>query len=220
MFTDRREAGRALARALARLRDEDPVVLALPRGGVTVGDEVARALDAPLDVLVVRKLGAPGQPELAMGAVVDGDRPQEVLNEEIVELLGVSPAELAHAVRHELGEIARRHRLYRGERLPEPITGRTVIVVDDGIATGATVRAALRALRRARPRRLVLAVPVAPADTVAALRPEVDTLVCLDSPEPFIAVGAHYRDFDQVRDEEVVAALEAARRRRPACRPA
>ncbi|HWP35780.1 MAG TPA: phosphoribosyltransferase [Thermodesulfobacteriota bacterium] len=211
-FRDRREAGRELARRLLPYRDLDPVVLALPRGGVPVGYEVARALGAPLDIVVVRKLGAPGQPELAIGALVDGDDPQGVLNPDVVELLGVPAEYVRDEVARQLAEIRRREARYRGGRPRVPVGGRTAIVVDDGVATGATVRAALRGLRRAAPRRLVLALPVAPPDTARQLRAEVDDLICLRTPEPFIAVGRHYEDFSQPSDEEVVALLEEARR--------
>lgn len=211
MFLDRQDAGRRLAAALTRYRGEDPVVLALPRGGVPVGFEVARALGAPLDIVVVRKLGAPDQPELGIGAVVDGDAPQAVVNAEIVEALGVPEAYLRAETDRQVREIRRREARYRGGRPRVPIEGRTAIVVDDGIATGSSVRAAVRGLRRAGPRRLVLAVPVAPPDTVEALRVEVDDLVCLETPEPFFAVGHHYADFSQQSDEEVVALLDRAR---------
>ncbi len=190
-------------------------MLALPRGGVPVGYEVAVTLDAPLDIVVVRKLGAPGQPELAIGAVVDGDDPQSVLNPDLMRLLDVSEEYLAREVDRQLWEIRRRERLYRGDRPHARVEGRTAIVVDDGIATGASMRAALRGLRRAGPARLVLAVPVAPPDTVEALRAEVDDLVCLSTPEPFMAVGQHYEDFSQPTDEEVIELLDRARERSP-----
>src|SRR5438309_1940920 len=166
MFADRKEAGQALAAALDRYRDGDVVVLALPRGGVPVGYEIARALEAPLDVIVVRKLGAPGEPELGVGAVVDGDHPQTVLNEEVVEALAVSPEYLANEIQAQLAEIRRRQEIYRKGRPAPQLAGRTVIVVDDGIATGGTVRAALRGVRRAAPAKLVLVTPVAPLETV------------------------------------------------------
>lgn len=214
-FKNRQDAGRQLAERLLRYRDERPVVLALPRGGVPVGYEVAVTLDAPLDIVVVRKLGAPGQPELAIGAVVDGDDPQSVLNPDLMRLLDVSEEYLAREVDRQLWEIRRRERLYRGDRPHARVEGRTAIVVDDGIATGASMRAALRGLRRAGPARLVLAVPVAPPDTVEALRAEVDDLVCLSTPEPFMAVGQHYEDFSQPTDEEVIELLDRARERSP-----
>ena len=210
MFTDRKEAGQALAAALDIYRDWDVVVLALPRGGVPVGYEIARALEAPLDVIVVRKLGAPGEPELGVGAVVDGDHPQTVLNEEVIEAFAVSPEYLANEIQAQLAEIRRRQEIYRKGRPAPQLAGRTVIVVDDGIATGGTVRAALRGVRRAAPAKLVLATPVAPLETVEALRTEVDDLVCLETPSDFEALGQFYHDFRQVGDEEVILLLERA----------
>jgi putative phosphoribosyl transferase len=211
MFKNRRDAGRRLAAQLLQYKGERPVVLALPRGGVPVAYEVAIALNAPLDVVVVRKLGAPGEPELGIGAVVDGDHPQSVLNEEVVRLLGVSDDYVNCEVARELREIRRRQETYRGGRSPERIEGRTAIVIDDGIATGGSVRAALRGVRRFSPIRLILAVPVAPPETVESLRPEVDELVCLSTPVFFHAVGQFYEDFRQTTDDEVVRLLEAAR---------
>jgi len=212
IFEDRRDAGRRLAVPLLRFKGQRPIVLALPRGGVPVGYEIARALDAPLDVIVVRKLGAPGQPELGIGAVVDGDHPQSVLNEEVVHELHVSSRFLESEIATELAEVHRRQALYRGGRPPLAVAGRVVIVVDDGIATGGSMRAALRGIRRAGPRRLVLAVPVAPPDTIEALRADVDEVVCLSTPAWFGAVGNFYRDFSQTTDDEVVELLDAARR--------
>jgi putative phosphoribosyl transferase len=206
-FQDRADAGRQLARRLLHLKGEDPVVLALPRGGVPIGHEVAKALDAPLDLVLVRKIGAPDQPELALGAVVDGDRPETVLNQDIVDVLGVTDDDIRAIERRELAEIGRRRRVYLGHRVPVPVSGRTAIVVDDGIATGATVRAALRAIRRQKPKRLVLAVPVAPAEAVAKIRAEVDDFMCLITPEPFYAIGIYYADFAQLADADVTAIL-------------
>ncbi len=220
-FRDREDAGRQLAARLVRYRDQDPVVLALPRGGVLVAAPIAAALDALLDIVVVRKIGAPDQPELALGALVDGDDPQALVNPDLVERLGVSREYLQEEIARQLAETRRREARYRGGRPRVPLEGRTAIVVDDGIATGASVRAALRSLRRSNPARLVLAVPVAPADTVEALRSEVDDLVCLETPSPFLAVGYHYENFAQPDDETVVSILARARRdagprRRPA----
>ena len=210
LFRDRVEAGRILAERLLTLHPAQPIVLALPRGGVPVGFEVAKALQAPLDVVIVRKIGAPDQPELAVGAVVDGGRPELFVNEGIRRDLDLSDEWLQQAMQRQLSEIERRHALYRGRRAQAPIAGRTAIVVDDGIATGATVRAALLAIRRAGPTRLVLAVPVAPPDMAESLREEVDDLVCLAMPEPFSAIGAFYQDFGQTSDEEVIALLAKA----------
>ncbi|MCB2021624.1 MAG: phosphoribosyltransferase [Burkholderiaceae bacterium] len=209
-FANRADAARRLTQHLTAMRFEPPiVVLALPRGGVPIGAAVARALDAELDLLLVRKIGAPWQPELAVAAVVDGERPEVVIDETMMGLAGVDRDYIESQTQHALREIARRRALYLRGRAPAPLAGATVIVVDDGIATGTTVRAALKALRRKGVKRLVLAVPVAPADTCNALRAEVDTLVCLSQPEPFHAIGLHYDDFDQVEDAEVLRALEA-----------
>ena len=215
LFQDRSEAGRALAAELKRIigQDEtpsDPVVLALPRGGLPVGLEVARALEAPLDLLLVRKIGVPFQPELAAGAIVDGDDPQAVFNEDVLAMCGMREADFEPIMGRELAEIERRRALYLKDRKRAPVKDRTVIVVDDGIATGATVRAALKAVRRRGPKALILAVPVAPWETVETLKGEVDRLVCLDMPEPFLALGAHYQDFEQVRDDEVMRILDQA----------
>jgi putative phosphoribosyl transferase len=212
-FDDRHDAGRRLAARLLSFRDEAPAVLALPRGGVPVGYEIARALAAPLDVIVVRKLGAPDEPELGIGAVVDGDASLGVLNESIMRSLGVSQEYLDAEIAMQLAEIRRRQALYRSGRARVPIAGRTAIVVDDGLATGSTMRAALRSVRRADPARLVLAVPVAPADVLSSFATEVDETVCLATPDPFDAVGLFYRDFTQTTDEEVTRLLDDARRR-------
>jgi putative phosphoribosyl transferase len=210
LFEDRSEAGRRLADRLLRFKNEQPVVLALPRGGVPVGFEVARALDAPLDLVLVRKIGAPFQPELAVGAVVDGERAETVINEEIVRAFEIPESYLAEESARQLAEIERRRRLYLADRARVPVAGRTAIVVDDGIATGATMEAALHATRRADPKHLVLATPVAPADTIARLRPQVDEVVCLAMPPFFGAIGAFYADFQQLNDEQVVDLLRRA----------
>jgi putative phosphoribosyl transferase len=210
VFADRAEAGRRLAEKLARFKSEQPVVLALPRGGVPVGFEVARALDAPLDLILVRKIGAPFQPELAIGAVVDGDQAETVLNRDLVEEFRITQRYLERACARELEEIERRRCLY-GAGCPRiEVRERTAIVVDDGIATGATMEAALHATRRAGPRRLVLAVPVAPPDTIERLRPQVDEIECLMTPGYLGAIGMFYADFSQLSDREVVALLERA----------
>lgn len=209
-YADRAEAGRLLAQTLVRHRGEPCVVYALPRGGVPVAMEIARALLAPLDLMLVRKIGVPYQPELAMGALADGDPPVVVLNDDIVAAISPSEELIAAAIAREAAEIARRRVAYLGGRPPLSAAERIAIVVDDGLATGATARAALRALKRQKPRRLILAVPVAPAETVAALKPEADEIVCLQVVEDFIAVGAYYREFRQVSDDEVTRILAAA----------
>jgi len=208
-FSDRSEAGRALAQQLAKLDLRQPVVLALPRGGVPVAAEIARELKAPLDLVLVRKIGVPWQPELAVAAIVDGEHPEMVIDTDVQRAAGVDRAYIEAEAKKQLREIERRRRAYLGGRSPIPLEGRTVIVVDDGIATGTTVRAALQALRRHKPAALVLAVPVAPRETIAELRREVDRIVCLAEPEPFYAIGLHYGDFHQVEDEEVTAALSS-----------
>ncbi len=206
-FIDRIDAGRQLAKALARYKAQRPVVLALPRGGVPIAAEVATALDAPLDLILVRKIGVPFQPELAMGAVVDGAEPVIVRNEEVIHLCGVSETDF-NAIRDEqLAEIERRRKLYLGDRPHPQLSGRTVIVVDDGIATGATTRAALRAIRMRKPNKLVLGVPVAPTETLKKLREEADDTVCLEDYEEFGAIGLFYSDFRQVSDTEVIEIL-------------
>ncbi len=206
-FTDRLDAGNRLAEAVAALGLADPVVLALPRGGVPVAVPVAARLGAPLDVVFVRKIGTPGNPELAAGAVVDGTPPQTVFNADILRHLGLSEADLQPVVDRELAVIAERRRAYLGDRAPVPLKNRDAIVVDDGIATGATMRAALLALGKAGTRSLTLAVPLAPGDTLATLEALVDHLVCLTTPSPFYAVGQGYLRFDQTSDDEVIAAL-------------
>ena len=218
-FQDRSDAGRRLAKALSSYKDRHPVVLALPRGGVPVAAEVAAALDAPLDLILVRKIGVPTQPELAMGAVVDGAAPIVVRNDEVIELSGTTADEFDAACTRELAEIERRRQLYIGERPRAEITGQVVIVIDDGIATGATTRAALQAIRNRKPKELVLAVPVAPPDTITKLREAVDALICLETPELFGAIGYFYRDFRQVSDQEVVTILKRFPAKRPASIP-
>jgi putative phosphoribosyl transferase len=210
IFADRVEAGRALAERLVEKKYEKPVVLALPRGGVPVAAEVAKALGAPLDIILVRKIGVPSQPELAVAAVVDGEHPELVVNEDVQRLAHVSDEEIERARARELAEIERRRALYLQGRARVPIKGATAIVIDDGIATGATVRAALKSLRRGKPKKLVLAVAVAPPDAIAMLRAEVDEIICLQTPEPFYAIGLYYRDFGQVSDQEVIALLSQA----------
>ena len=210
-FASREHAGQLLARRLAGMKLPAPrVVLALPRGGVPIGAAVAAELDAPLDLLFVRQIGLPWQPELALAAVVDGDEAQVVIDGEVARVARVEPGYIERQTRIGLQEIERRRRVYLGGRPPVPVVGATAIVVDDGIATGTSMRAALKALRRRQPARLVLAVPVAPSEAIDALRNEVDDIVCLAQPFPFHAIGLHYDDFHQLADAEVLAALAAA----------
>lgn len=206
-FRNRTHAGHLLATALAGYQGTDAVILALPRGGVPVAAEVAAALDAPLDLILVRKIGVPSQPELAMGAVVDGDQPIIVRNEDVIALAGIDEALFDSVCERELREIERRRARYLGTRERAEVTGRTAIVIDDGVATGATTRAALRAIRARDPKRLVLAVPVAPSDSIAELRADVDDLVCLEAHADFGAIGYYYADFRQVSDDEVMNLL-------------
>ena len=215
IFQDRRDAGRQLAEALARYKDERPVVLALPRGRVPVAAEVAARLGADLDLVLARKIGVPFQPELAMGAVVDGPEPITVRNEDVIALANITQAEFDAVRDRELAEIGRRRGRYLGGRLPMPLAGRTAVVIDDGIATGATIRAALRAVRAQHPGKLVLAVPVAAASTLASLRPEADEIVCLSAPEALRAIGFFYYDFRQVSDEAVIEIMKAHSARSP-----
>jgi predicted phosphoribosyltransferase len=214
-FKDRSDAGRRLAAELARYKDQRPVILALPRGGVPVAAEVASAMNAPLDLILVRKIGVPFQPELAMGAVVDGGAPLIVRNPNVIQAAGIDELDFKTVCNRELAEIERRRRRYLGSREYLEVTGRTAIVIDDGIATGATTRAALQATRRRKPRTLVLAVPVAPTDGLVALREEADEVVCLEDHADFGAIGLYYSDFHQISDEEVIKIL----RRLPARQP-
>lgn len=209
-FKNRTEAGRQLASAVLRLGLVEPLVLALPRGGVPVGAEVARALRAPLDVLIVRKIGAPGQPELAVAAMAEGDRDTVTVDERTSQATEGDHAYIERQVRAQRGEIDRRCSTYRIGRARLDVAGRTVVVVDDGVATGTTVRAALKALQRLAPAKIVLAVPIAAGDTVYELSQLVDDIVCLSQPGDFRSVGTYYADFDQVDDREVIALLDAA----------
>jgi putative phosphoribosyl transferase len=208
-FHDRTHAGILLGKALADLRLDRPIVIGLPRGGVPVAAEVAAALDAPLDVWVVRKLGVPFQPELGMGAIAEG--PSLVLDRRMVEMLGITSEQVMAVVRREADEVRRRVRLFRGERAAPEVRGRTVVLVDDGIATGGTARAAVRALRKRGARRIVLAVPVGAPETLATLRREADDVVCLHAPADLRAIGLWYERFGQVPNEDVVAILKRTR---------
>ena len=211
-FRDREDAGRRLAERLAGYRGESPIVFALPRGGVPVGYEIAHALEAPLDIFIARKLGAPGREEFGIGAVAQGG--VRVLNERAVEALEIPEEYIERVVKQETEEIERRLLILRGDRPQPEVEGRTAILVDDGLATGVTARAAVEALRRRNPGRLVLAVPVCAAQSVEVLRPEVDELVCLEAPSNLMAISLWYQDFYQVEDEQVVELLERARRER------
>lgn len=213
MFRDRRDAGRRLAAALEGYRGQDVVVLALPRGGVPVAAEVADVLGAPLDLVLARKIGSPFQAELAMGAVAEGG--STVRNPDVIAMFGVDEATFLAARAAELVEIDRRRAAYLGSRQPVDLTGRVAILVDDGVATGATTRAALQAVRSKGPRRLVLATPVAPRDVVTILEADADEVICLEPLGSVGAIGAHYLDFRQLEDNEVVHALAHARSRKP-----
>jgi putative phosphoribosyl transferase len=210
-FADRNQAGALLAERLRRFATAQPIVLGLARGGIPIGFPIALALKAPLGIVLVRKIGVPWQRELALGAIVGGALDERIIDEAMVRSLGVSPAYVDAEIARQGAEIERRRRLY-GSGTPLVLEGKTAIVVDDGIATGASMRVALGAVRRRAPARLVLAVPVAAADSLETLRNEADDIVCLHAPEDFVAVGAYYDDFHNVEDGEVIALLEKARR--------
>ncbi|MER8467688.1 phosphoribosyltransferase [Mesorhizobium sp. M1396] len=210
MFRDREDAGVKLGLELSKLQLHQPVVLALPRGGVPVAVEVAKALNAPLDLLIVRKVGAPGNPELAVAAIVDGDPGEVVLNREIVETYSLDEDALRVLIAKERPELERRRVAYRGKNRPLSIAGKAVIIVDDGAATGTTMKVAIRALKRRSPREIIVAVPVSPQETVAELAREADRVVCLSQPGQFRALGYHYRRFPQLSDSDVVAAMDEA----------
>jgi len=207
IFTDRAEAGRLLANELRDYRGKDVVVFALPRGGIPVAREIAHALHAPMDLLVVRKLGVPSQPELAMGAIMDGDPPIVVRNDNVIRLAWVSGEVFNQTCERELTEVRRRRRRYLGDKPPVDVAGRNAIIVDDGIATGSTVKAALLGLRKRSPSKIVIAVPVAAPDSIAALSSLADDVVCLEMPEGFGAIGNFYTHFRQLSDDEAVALL-------------
>lgn len=210
MFRDRTEAGMKLAAKVAAADLRDPVVLALPRGGVPVAFEVAKALGAPLDLVIVRKVGAPGNPELAAASIVDGDPPDVVLNTEVIEACALDDDELRVMVAREEPELERRRRVYRAGRQPLSVAGRTVVLVDDGAATGTTMKAAVRAMRRRSPASIIVALPVASPEAVVELSRLADRVVCIEQPPHFQALGYHYRDFHQLRDEEVLDCLARA----------
>jgi putative phosphoribosyl transferase len=210
LFADRHEAGRRLAAALAGMAAGNPVVYALPRGGAPVAREIARALKAPMDLILVRKIGAPGDPELALGAIAEGEAAEPVINERVRKGLGCDEEYIQRAKAEALEEIARRRKTYmRGKPGLDP-KGRTAILVDDGIATGATARAAIRSLKARGAARVVLATPVAPPETVAALRKEADEVVCLAEPPDFFGISQFYRDFHQLSDAEMMSLLDEA----------
>ena len=209
-YADRGDAGRRLADELLHLKDQQPVVLALPRGGVAIGFEIAQTLDAPLDIVLVRKIGVPWQPELALGAVTDGAFPETFIDRGLATSLDIPESYIREETARQLEEIERRRKSYCEGRPALDVAGRTAIVVDDGIATGATMRVALQAVRRRDPARLVLAVPVAPPDTLAALRQDADEAICLQTPIGLGAIGFYYRDFHQMSDAEVIALLVRA----------
>ena len=207
-FYNRAEAGQRLAAALGRLKGEDVVIFALPRGGAPVAAPIAAMLQAPLDLALVRKIGVPHQQELAMGAIANSGTPVVVRNEDIIELVGVSDERFDQACALERAEIARQRELYLGSRRRADAKGRIAIVVDDGVATGATTRAALRAVRALGPARLILAVPVAPTEVLETLRAEADEIICLETHDMFAGVGGYYEDFHQVEDQEVIELLD------------
>ncbi|MCY1404647.1 putative phosphoribosyl transferase [compost metagenome] len=211
-FKDRQAAGKALVEALRPLLEDTPVILALPRGGVPVGYEIARAFNAPLDVVLSRKIGAPGHEEFAIGAIVDGPEPICVVDQILLDSMGASARWFEDAKARQLEEIRRRRALYCANRPAPMLVGRDVVIVDDGIATGNTVRVVLMLLAQAQARRLILAVPVAPRESLESLRPLVDELVCPVIPAWFGSVGAQYEHFEQTSDDEVIALLDKARR--------
>lgn len=209
LYKDRHDAGRQLAKKLLKYKDENPLILALPRGGVVVGYEIAKMLNAPLDVIVARKIGAPSQPELGIGAIApNGIR---ILNGELIRTLGISESQIKEIIEKETMEMNRRTELYRGKLSPPDLFEKTVIIVDDGIATGISDKAAVLSLPQLEPQKIVLAVPVCPPDAVNKFG-EVDEFICLAQPPDFYAVGAHYENFEQVSDEEVINLLQDAKK--------
>ena len=213
-FKDRIDAGQILANKLSKYADQKPLVLGLPRGGVPVAFEVAKALKAPMDVYIVRKLGVPGHEELAMGAIATGD--VRVLNKGVIDALQISKEEIAIETRKEKEELKRRERLYRGGRPPLDVTNRTVLLIDDGIATGSTIKAAIAALKKQKASRIVIGVPVAPPSAIEELKAEVDEVVCVSTPEFFMAISLWYDEFPQTSDEQVRELLEKAEMKKQA----
>ncbi|MGO4637709.1 phosphoribosyltransferase [Mesorhizobium sp. 2RAF45] len=211
MFRDRQDAGQKLGASLEALQLRNPIVLALPRGGVPVAAEIAKVLKAPLDLMIVRKVGAPGNPELAVAAIVDGDPPDVVLNREIVEAYALGDSALRVLIAQERPELERRREIFRGKELPQSVAGKTAIVVDDGAATGTTMKVAVRALKRRSPRQIVVALPVAPPETVEELAQEADLTICLIQPARFRALGYYYGSFPQLSDSEVLEMMAMAR---------
>jgi predicted phosphoribosyltransferase len=209
IFTNRVEAGNKLALKLLDYADGNTLVLAVPRGGVVVGYEVARKVRAPLDVIVPRKIGAPNNPELAIGAVTENGT--TILDHELIAYLNVSERYIKEESDRQRSEIRRRLRLYRGNSPPPIYESRNIIIVDDGIATGATIKAAIASIRKKKPKSIIIAVPVAPPSTVKALEKEADRVICLSTPQPFYAIGQFYKDFSQTSDEEVIKLLELNR---------
>ncbi|MEM3382720.1 MAG: phosphoribosyltransferase [Nitrososphaerales archaeon] len=209
MFKNRLEAGKILAEALSEYKNKDTIVLAIPRGGVVVAYEVAKALNAPLDLIIPRKIGAPDQPELAIGAVTEDGT--TILNQDIIQNLKVPEEYIKAEVKRQLEEIERRIKKYLGDKPRIPIRGKIVILIDDGVATGATIKAAIASIRKREPALIVLAIPVGPKDTIRELRKYTDKVVCLMMPEPFFAIGQFYENFDQISDEEVIQILNKFR---------
>ncbi|OHV64520.1 phosphoribosyltransferase [Mesorhizobium sp. LCM 4577] len=214
MFRDRQEAGQKLGASLEALQLKDPIVLALPRGGVPIAAEVAKVLQAPMDLVIVRKVGAPGNPELAVAAIVDGDPPDVVLNREIVEAYALDDGALRVLIAQERPELERRRALYRGKEPPQSVAGKTVIVVDDGAATGTTMKVAIRALKRRSPRKIIVALPVAPPETVDELAQEADLTICLNQPARFRALSYYYGNFPQLSDNDVLDVMAQLRQDR------
>jgi len=209
-FKDREDAAEKLAKQLLDYRNKSPVVLAIPRGGVVVAYEVAKELNAPLDLIIPRKIGAPSDPELAIGAVTEDGT--TIINQQLVTILGVSTEYVELEKKRQIQEIKRRVSLYRGDAVPQSLEGKTVIIVDDGIATGFTMKAAIHSVRKQKPSSIVVAVPVGPPDTVEEMKKEVDKVICLITHEPFFAIGQFYSDFGQVSDEKVIQLMKLSRK--------